>query len=102
MPVIIRILGYKIYFFLDESRPLEPIHIHISEKPHKNATKVWILSNGKTEIENNNSRIPERFLNRICKTVETFNEEIKEKWQSTFGEIRYHDIEQSKEKNVSR
>ena len=93
MPVIIRIFGYKIYFFVDEGAPLEPIHVHISEKPHKNATKIWILSNGTIEVDNNNSNIPDKYLNRICKTVMEFHEEIEQKWKTVFGEIKYYDTQ---------
>ena len=40
MPVIIRLFNYKIYFWVNEGRPLEPIHVHVSERPHKDATKI--------------------------------------------------------------
>ena len=68
MPVVIRLFGYKIYFWTNEGKPLEPLHVHIAKKPHQNATKVWILSSGKTKIDNNNSGIPHKDLSRICET----------------------------------
>lgn len=47
MPIVFRdIRGYKVYFFLDESTPLEPVHVHVSKQIHKDATKFWILSDG--------------------------------------------------------
>lgn len=57
MPVVIRIFGYKIYFWTNEGNPLEPVHVHVSEKPHQNATKIWILSTGKIKLANNNSNM---------------------------------------------
>ena len=31
MPQVIKIGAYVIFFWLDEGRPLEPIHVHIAE-----------------------------------------------------------------------
>ena len=62
MPQIFRIGPYSIYFWSNESDPLEPIHVHISEgRATSNATKIWITSTGKTDklhstaISNNSS-----------------------------------------------
>ena len=63
MPQIFRIGPYSIYFWSNESDPLEPIHVHISEgRATSNATKIWITSTGKTVICNNNSHIPTNIL----------------------------------------
>ena len=32
MPQVIKIGPYTIYFWLDEGRPLEPIHVHIAKE----------------------------------------------------------------------
>lgn len=48
MPQVFRIGPYWIYFWANESRPCEPVHVHISEgSPVENATKVWITASGK-------------------------------------------------------
>ncbi|MCR5790660.1 MAG: DUF4160 domain-containing protein [Lachnospiraceae bacterium] len=39
-------MRFHIYFRSNEGDPIEPIHFHISEEPHKNAMKYWILSDG--------------------------------------------------------
>ena len=45
MPQIFRIAPYSIYFWSNESDPLEPIHVHISEwRAISNATKIWITT----------------------------------------------------------
>ena len=44
MPKVFEILGYLIYFWSDEEKPLEPLHVHVAHKPTKNGTKIWILS----------------------------------------------------------
>ena len=41
MPQVLRIGPYTIYFWSNESDPLEPIHVHIAEgNPSMNATKI--------------------------------------------------------------
>ena len=44
MPQIFRMGEYWIYFWTNENKPVEPIHVHIAKgKPSENATKVLIL-----------------------------------------------------------
>ena len=48
MPQILRVGPYSIYFWSNESDPLEPVHVHVSEgRAVVNGTKVWITSTGK-------------------------------------------------------
>lgn len=47
MPQIFRMGEYWIYFWTNENKPVEPIHVHIAKgKSSENATKVWITSAG--------------------------------------------------------
>lgn len=60
--------GYKIYFWSNETN--EPIHVHISKgKPTLNSTKVWLTKSGGCILANNNSRIPNKELNKILETI---------------------------------
>ena len=78
MPQILRIGPYSIYFWSNEGKPLEPIHVHISEgRATSTATKLWITSTGKVILSNNNSQIPDK------------SAEIIDEWLSRFGDIRY-------------
>lgn len=71
MPQIFRMGEYWIYFWTNENKPVEPIHVHIAKgKPSENATKVWITSAGKCLLCNNNSRIPSHTLRNIMRMVE--------------------------------
>ena len=55
MPQIFRMGEYWIYFWTNENKPVEPIHVHIAKgKPSENATKVWITSAGNCLLCNNN------------------------------------------------
>ena len=57
MPQIFRFGSYWVYFWTNENKPLEPIHVHISQgHPSANATKIWITKTGKCLLCNNNSK----------------------------------------------
>ena len=56
MPQVFKIGSYWVYFWANENKPLEPVHVHISKgKPTANATKLWITKSGKCLLANNNS-----------------------------------------------
>ena len=78
------ILGYHIFCWSNENTPLEPVHIHIAKIQQPNATKVWILSDGTTQIESNGSMIPEKTLRRICKFIEKRPFSYVKKWEKHF------------------
>lgn len=91
MPQVFRMGEYWVYFWTNEGDPLEPMHVHISRgHPTENATKVWITSAGKCYLCNNNSRIPQHVLRNIMRIIEARSDEIKEKWNSYFHDIRYY------------
>ena len=70
MPQIFKIGKYTIYFWSNEGNPLESVHVHISEgRQTPYATKIWITSNGKCLLCNNNSNIPNRILRNIEDTI---------------------------------
>lgn len=61
MPQIFKIGSYVVYFWMNENAPLEPVHVHVSERvPSPNATKIWITKSGKSLLCNNNSMIPNK------------------------------------------
>ena len=91
MPQLLRIGPYILYFWSNESEPLEPVHVHIAEgKATSNATKIWITSSGKALIRNNNSRIPDRILGRLLRIIEANSAEFVQKWEDHFGGTSYY------------
>ena len=92
MPQLLRIGPYIIYFWSNESEPLEPVHVHIAEgKATKDATKVWITSTGKVVLcHQSKSRIPHRVLNKLLRVIEANSAEFVQAWKEHFGEIRYY------------
>lgn len=80
MPQIFRFGSYRIYFWTNESKPLEPIHVHISDgRPAENATRVWITRAGKCFLRHNKSKIPERILKNMMRMIEARSAEVIEK-----------------------
>ena len=91
VPQIFKIGAYLVFIWINEGEPLEPIHVHVSEKrPQKKSTKIWITSRGKCLLSNNDSRIPKDTLNSIMRIIETRSSEIIEKWKTLFGEISFY------------
>ena len=91
MPQVFKVGSYWVYFWSNESEPLEPIHVHIAEgKPKANGTKVWITMCGKCLLANNHSNIPEKALNNILRVIEERSVDRIEKWNNFFGEGRFY------------
>ena len=91
MPQIFSVGSYLVYIWTNEGKPMEPIHVHISEKrPEKSATKIWITSSGKCLLENNSSKIPTSTLHNIMRIIETRSFEIMAKWKELFNELRFY------------
>ena len=91
MPQVFKIGSYWVVFWANESDPLEPIHVHVCQgTPNANATKVWITRGGGCVLCHNHSRIPERTLRNIMKILQARSGEIREKWLTFFGQIRYY------------
>jgi len=90
VPQVFKIGSYWVYFWANESDPLEPIHVHVSEgAPTSSATKIWITSAGKCYLCHNRSQIPERTLRNIMKIIEARSHEVIAKWKQYFGQIHY-------------
>ena len=91
MPQLLRIGPYILYFWSNDSEPLESVHVHIAEgRAIPNATKIWITSTGKALLCNNNSRIPDRVLNKLLRMVEANSVEFVQAWKDHFGEVSYY------------
>ncbi len=90
MPQVFKLGSYWVYFWTNENKPLEPIHVHISQgAPVQNATKVWITRTGRCYLANNNSKIPPHVLRNLMDVIEARSGEVISKWLEYFGEISY-------------
>ena len=71
MPQIFKIGAYWVFFWTNESLPLEPVHVHVSiGAPMENATKIWITRRGKCLLCHNRSKIPPHILRNIMAIIE--------------------------------
>ncbi|MCD7957575.1 MAG: DUF4160 domain-containing protein [Lachnospiraceae bacterium] len=90
MPQVFKLGSYWVYFWTNENKPLEPVHVHVSKgSPVEHGTKIWITQSGKCYLCNNNSKIPPHTLRNIMRMIEARSDEIRQKWLDYFGEIRY-------------
>lgn len=84
MPIYIRTLGYKIYFWSNENN--EPIHFHITKgNPAKNDTKIWVLSNGAFKIAHNKNQIPSKDLSRIFSAMQSYYFDFLNFWKNYYN-----------------
>jgi hypothetical protein len=91
MPQIFKIGSFWVYFWSDEGRPLEPIHVHVAEgRPVANGTKIWITKTGKCLVAHNKSNIPDKTLRDIMRMIEARSKDIIEKWVQQFDELNYY------------
>lgn len=90
MPQVFKIGSYWVYFWTNESDPLEPVHVHISKgRPVANATKIWITRSGDTLLANNNSRIPSKTLRNMMRIISSQSDIVIAKWELYFGKVDY-------------
>lgn len=91
MPQVFKIGSFWVYFWANENKPLEPIHVHVSKgKPVANATKFWITKSGKSLLANNNSGLDAKTINYLSRAIEANSRLIIEKWMSFFGDVTYY------------
>ena len=85
MPQIFKIGSYTVYFWSNEGKPLEPIHVHIAEgRATAAGTKVWITSTGKTLLAKNSANLSFKVLRSIMRMIEANSDEIIDEadWRS--------------------
>lgn len=88
---VFKLGSYWVYFWTNENKPIEPIHVHIAEgKPVPNATKIWITKDGKCSLANNNSKIPSVVLNKLMRVIEARSFEIINKWELYFNTVDFY------------
>lgn len=91
MPQVFRAGEYWVYFWTNEGKPIEPIHVHVSKgAPVANATKIWITSAGKCVLANNNSRLPAHILRNIMRMIEARSDFVLALWKEYFGETEFY------------
>ena len=91
MPQVFRVGAYTVYFWSNEERPKEPVHVHVCEgSPKENSTKIWITRAGKCALCHNHAKIPLHQLRNIMDIIEAQSDEIVDKWERFFGSATYY------------
>lgn len=80
--VLIDYLGYMIYFWISEEE--EPIHVHVSRTPQKNATKFWVTADS-IELAKDNGTVEEKDMGKILRYLKSNRESIIAAWIGQFG-----------------
>lgn len=89
MPSLYSLMGYKIYFWLNENG--EPVHVHICKgSPSASSTKIWLTKSGKTLLASNTSQIPVKDLNKLCRFIESNYDDIISRWHEIFGHEKFY------------
>ncbi len=84
MPILFELYGYKIFFWANENN--EPVHVHVAKgKQSANATKIWLPQESNPVVAHNKSRIPQKELTRILKSVAQNRDTIIARWYDYFG-----------------
>ena len=91
MPQIFSIGAYVIYFWSDEGKPVDPVHVHVAEgRPQRNGTKIWITKSLRCIVAHNKSKIPTHILNDIISLIEVRAMYICSEWKKQFEGISFY------------
>lgn len=70
MPQVFKVGSYWVYFWSNENKPLEPIHVHVAQgSPSANSAKIWITKTGKCLLCSNDTKIPKRILKNVMRVM---------------------------------
>lgn len=83
MPVVLRALGYKIYFSSFDVN--EPIHVHVAKGATREpSTKIWLLEGGSVQVAKNVGT-PKQDLEKICAYLENNWDTLITAWEEFTG-----------------
>ncbi|MEH5224684.1 DUF4160 domain-containing protein [Klebsiella variicola] len=80
MPVILRINGFRFFFYSNEGNPLEPAHIHVMTAG--NEAKFWLTPD---VVPASNDVFNSRILKELVKIVEDNQTLFQEAWNDYFS-----------------
>ncbi|MGG6107269.1 MAG: DUF4160 domain-containing protein [Pantoea ananatis] len=80
MPVILRVRGFKFFFYSNEGTPLEPAHIHV--RSAEGEAKFW--TQGEVRLSTNDG-FDSRTLRELTKLVKDNQTLFVEAWNDYFS-----------------
>lgn len=81
MPVVLRLNGFKFFFYSDEGEPLEPAHIHVFKAGSE--AKFWLQPS--VQLARNDG-FDARTLRRIFTMVAEHRSVLEEAWHVYFSQ----------------
>ncbi len=86
MPKFSEILGYNVFVWSNEGKPLEPVHVHVSKNISRNATKFWILKDGRVRLAYDSKELSAKDIQKVMKILEKYSDDFVRKWEEFFDE----------------
>ncbi len=80
MPVVLRIDGFRFFFYSNEGNPREPIHIHVRQG--RDEAKFWLRPDVRVAY---NDGLTARALNRAERLVEDHRDLFEGAWNEHFS-----------------
>ena len=80
MPVVLRIRGYRFFFYSNEGSPREPPHIHVETGDRE--AKFWLRPEIRVAY---NDGFDGKTLRELLRLVEVNRERIERAWRDFFG-----------------
>ena len=80
MPVVLRVVGLKFFFYSNEGNPLEPVHVHVRQAGCE--AKIWL----QPEIQiARNEGFDAKALKKILELVQQYQDVLKGAWYEYFA-----------------
>ncbi|MDA8230637.1 MAG: DUF4160 domain-containing protein [Magnetospirillum sp.] len=80
MPTVLRLAGYRFFFYSDEGDPREPPHIHVRQG--QDEAKFWVQPDVALAY---NEGFDARTLNHLQRLVELHRDELERAWHDYFA-----------------
>jgi len=79
MPVVMRVAGFRLFFYANEGQPREPVHVHVERGDGE--AKFWINPDVRVAY---NDGMDAKALREALELVEANRERIEQAWHEFF------------------
>jgi uncharacterized protein DUF4160 len=87
VPVVFRSDGFRFFFFSNEGRPREPVHIHVEREDRQ--AKFWLRPMVSLAY---NDGFNARTLRQLLRLIEANRDDIEKAWAAFFREGNQHQV----------
>jgi hypothetical protein len=79
VPVVLRVAGFRLFFYANEGQPREPVHVHVERGDGE--AKFWISPDVRVAY---NDGMDAKALREALELVEANRERIEQAWHEFF------------------